>query len=516
MSKTKTGSNRSIFDMGMAGGIKKATDDNMERIRRTNEHLFKSNNAGNVQNAAAVVKTETPTAETDTSLLGQAKKTTEKWGGDIFNYDIQGAIQGYDSNLAKYNNPATSQEEKAAINAIYGGDITTWDNKNAYTQYMNDYNEVTYVNSLKDALTAKMEAAEEAERKKVQYADTRRMLMEKYLPDTLQAQGLANTGYVADTLLRMENNYNQYALGAMNERAQTEQDAMKEYQTSLQAYKQQQAQTAYEKFLLDEENKQTTKNTLMESIYAGADLDYIMTQAKDAGLSDKDIADLTTQHNKILANNQAELKTVYIDAIRNMSDTEQSYVMEDMRQDIEEGNLAKDDFDELMQQLASKVGGSAEQFKYNNKWYTYDSTEGTVSEYQSKFGALAGDGFYESNDGKLSRTLIATSANGNEKFRVDPNFRKFIWAEGDKAEVEFNGEDYSVKVGSLTLEEDVPFFKELLGLSTNEDLIPQTVFMYQDNIYIVSDLKHSRSGEYQIYKLTNTDDLVADIKAVRG
>lgn len=508
MSKTKTGSNRSIFDMGVAGVVKKATGDYKERTRSANERLFKSNTGGTGGG--------TDTGGSDASTLGQAKTTTGKWGGDVFNYDIQGSIQGYDSNLAKYNDAATTQEEKDAINAIYNGDITKWDNKNAYTLYMNDLNEATYVNSLNDALAKQMEAAEEAERKKVQYAEIRRMLMEKYLPDTLQAQGLANTGYVADTLLKMENNYNQYALGAMNERAQTEQDAMQEYQTALQTYKQKQAQTAYEKFLLDEENRQSTKNTLMESIYAGADLDYIMTQAKDAGLSDKDIADLTTQHNKILANNQAELKNVYIDAIRNMSDTEQSYVIEDMRQDLEEGNLTKPDFDELMQQLASKVGGSTEQFKYNNKWYTYDSTEGTVSEYQSKFGALAGDGFYESNDGKLSRTLIATSDNGNEKFRVDPNFKKFVWSEGDKAKVEFDGENYRVKVGSLTLEEDVPFFKELLGLSTNEDLKPQTVFMYKDNIYIVSDLKHSRSGEYQIYKLTGTDDLVADIKAARG
>ena len=140
-----------------------------------------------------------------TSLLAQTEDKKKKWGGDIYNYDINGVIKGYDSAFAEYNAEGTSQERKDAINALYGGDITKWDNKNAYTAYMDDLNEVKYIDSLNKAYTASMDAAKDAEQRKTQYVDTRRMLMQKYLPDTLQAQGLANTGYVADTLLKAEN-----------------------------------------------------------------------------------------------------------------------------------------------------------------------------------------------------------------------------------------------------------------------------------------------------------------------
>lgn len=184
-----------------------------------------------------------------TSLLEQTNTKKQKWGGDPHSFDIKGTIKSYDTNLAKYNDVNTSQAEKDAINKQYGGDITKWDNKTAYDDYMADLKYIDYVDNLNEGHNAVVNSARNTESQKMQYADTRRQLMQKYLPETLMAQGVANTGYTADALLKAENNYNQYVLGAMNERAATEQDAMQSYRDALGQFKQEQSEEAYGKFL---------------------------------------------------------------------------------------------------------------------------------------------------------------------------------------------------------------------------------------------------------------------------
>lgn len=230
-----------------------------------------------------------------TSLIDQNEALKKKWGGDTLNYDINGAIKGYDANLAKYNDAATSQAEKDKINAIYGGDITTWDNKNAYANYMSDLSYIQSVDALNNAYTGAVDKAKQSESRAMQYADTRRQLMQKYLPETLMAQGVAHTGYTADALLKAENNYNQYVLGAMGDRAAAEQDAFQSYQDALQGYKTQKAQNDYQVFLnrqAQDEQSKATYAQFIASIDEGADMDSLMEQAKNAGLSASQIADL--------------------------------------------------------------------------------------------------------------------------------------------------------------------------------------------------------------------------------
>ena len=351
-----------------------------------------------------------------TSLLAQTEDKKKKWGGDIYNYDINGVIKGYDSAFAEYNAEGTSQERKDAINALYGGDITKWDNKNAYTAYMDDLNEVKYIDSLNKAYTASMDAAKDAEQRKTQYVDTRRMLMQKYLPDTLQAQGLANTGYVADTLLKAENNYNQHLLGAMNDRAQTEQNAMQAYQDSLQSYKQQQANTAYERFMQDQAKKETEEKeaaakaeanaetnkqnyaTFIGAIDEGADINAVVKQAEILGLPTTMIDDLKAYEAAEKAKVQEELYNAYLDNL-------DALTYEEIESAERNGLLAKPQADALRGKIAegiTKTGatfnddGSALEAKegdnfsvtYNGKKYRVENggevTDNRIKKYAAK------------------------------------------------------------------------------------------------------------------------------------
>ena len=160
----------------------------------------------------------------NTSISAQVDERKKKWGGDIYSFDAY-------ANKDKYQD--------------YGF--------NSVEDYMASYNnDMDYVTRFDTATLAKQEAEEAArktESQQLQYADTRRQLMEKYIPETLLAQGIANTGYTADALLKAENNYNQYATNAMNTRAETEQNILKDYQTTLKNMQKDYADTAYKNFL---------------------------------------------------------------------------------------------------------------------------------------------------------------------------------------------------------------------------------------------------------------------------
>lgn len=153
----------------------------------------------------------TSVGASDTSLLGQAKSLNEKYGGNILSYDTSNmttdALRGYNSDLFKYQNIM-------AYNA---------------------------------ATDAAKKSATEAE----SYANTRRMLMQKYIPDTMKAMGLSGTGASANALLQMDNAYNGYALNAKSQAAQAEQNALQEYQNALATY----TQNANEEKLLQKQTE---------------------------------------------------------------------------------------------------------------------------------------------------------------------------------------------------------------------------------------------------------------------
>ena len=216
----------------------------------------------------------TGTQSKGTSLLEQTDKKKKKWGGDSTNFDIQGAVKNFDSNLAEYNTEGTTYARKSEINAMYGGDITKFGSgDDVYKAYNDDMQYINKIDSLNAGYQGTVKAAEQAEQKQLQYADTRRQLMEKYLPETLMAQGVANTGYTADALLKAENNYNQYVLGAMGEKAATEQNALKDYQQALGTYKAEQADKAYSDFLAKQEQAKTAEQEAKDyqsTLYNGA------------------------------------------------------------------------------------------------------------------------------------------------------------------------------------------------------------------------------------------------------
>ena len=382
----------------------------------------------------------------DTSLLAQTEDIKKKYGGDPYKYDIKGAIKNYDANLAKYNDVATSQQDKDAINAQYGGDITKWNNDTAYGDYQADLKYYDYVGNLNNSYNAMVDSARNAESEKMQYADTRRQLMQKYLPETLMAQGVANTGYTADALLKAENNYNQYVLGAMNDRAATEQDAMQSYRDALGQFKQEQSEEAYQRFLQSEEDKKAKESEqagLFSTVDTMVEEGYI-TSLKDA---------------------LAKLKAYGAD-------------------------------DATMQKFSdyweARLPSAEETAEIETKKVAGDDATGNIATFT-----------YNDRDG-YSGSLVATSANGDDVLRVDPNFGDFDFdKDGDEGNVEFDGTKYKIAVSSVQNRSFLEKAKEILGDNYNK---PHAMFMYNGEIYMVSDKKYG-SGEYKIYLMKGTGKL---------
>lgn len=230
------------------------------------------------------------------SLLDQNEELKKKWGGDTLNYDIKSAISGYQPALKEWNDATTTAERKAEISSIYG-DITKWDNETAYDDYMSDVNYIRNIDALNTSATGAMDAAKQAESRAMQYADTRRQLMQKYIPETLLAQGMANTGYTAQALLDAENKYNQYVHGAMSNRATAEQDTMQAYQDALRTYKADRDEKAYERFLQREETENTLKMLGIEMVDSGDTPDKIANYLKVQGASQKTIDEVVSYYN---------------------------------------------------------------------------------------------------------------------------------------------------------------------------------------------------------------------------
>lgn len=150
---------------------------------------------------------DTPEGMANDAMSGwrtQAKAMNDKYKtnegdayGDILNYGNSDAFKGlsvdkqnqYYTDLANYN---------ALANTIAGYDA--------------DY----------------LREAEEAKRAE-EYANNRRSLIEKYMPETLAAMGYANTGLAGDALLKMNNAYDNYIIQAQDKAARNQNDLMSAY-----------------------------------------------------------------------------------------------------------------------------------------------------------------------------------------------------------------------------------------------------------------------------------------------
>ena len=119
----------------------------------------------------------------------------------------------------------------------YGYDILNFGNSdafkaldvNAQNQYYTDLN--NYNALYNTVANYDYGYAQEAEKAKAaeEYANVRRSLLEKYMPETLAAMGYANTGLAGDALLKMNNAYDNYIIQAQEKAAQNQSDLMSAY-----------------------------------------------------------------------------------------------------------------------------------------------------------------------------------------------------------------------------------------------------------------------------------------------
>ena len=110
------------------------------------------------------------------------------------------------------------------------------DNAEDRKKYFEDYG---LFNTIYSAV-ANYDAEALAEQKKAQeaeeYANTRRLLMERYLPEMIRSMGYANTGLAADALTGINASYDNYALNARETAAANTNAAMSRYQQAIADY----------------------------------------------------------------------------------------------------------------------------------------------------------------------------------------------------------------------------------------------------------------------------------------
>lgn len=323
----------------------------------------------------------TGTQSKGTSLLEQTEEKKKKWGGDSANFDIQGAVKSFDSNLAEYNTEGTTAERKSEINSMYGGDITKFaSGDDVYKAYNDDMQYINKIDSLNAGYESTVKAAEQAEQRQLQYADTRRQLMQKYLPETLMAQGVANTGYTADALLKAENNYNQYVLGAMGEKAATEQNALKDYQQALGTYKAEQADKAYSEFLANNDKQNSLYTSALATIEdSGADVskEYVMQTLQANGATPETISKVEAYYDSAKANVQTDLVKEYEAAI-----ADGSIKASDIKKSLKTGAITDDQATTLLNEISNKGMYSSSKAKLDGEL----NKDGDGKNIKVKFG----------------------------------------------------------------------------------------------------------------------------------
>ena len=477
-----------------------------------------------------------------TSILDQrnSKATSEKWGGDIFTYNIANAMNEYDTDLAKYNTSKTkatnitnelkntdlTEDEKKSLNGElaglnetmstlnnkYDGDITKYDINTLYSDYTKDLQYVNYVDSLENAKNSTINQARKDETQKIQYADTRNALMQKYIPETLMAQGIANTGYTADALLKAENKYNQYVIDAISERSKLETDAMQKYQDAAAEFKLAQDEQAYNEFLAKQEKAKaeeeeqramyTTMIDLIDTGYISAEknaaipYDAAIARLKAAGASEETIQNFTKYFDKVFGTTNGKGGDN-----GNSSTPPKDPVIEDAP--IEEGQAKQHTF-------------SVNNNVYSGGYVPYNHTY----EQKGNSGAFIKQ---TQDDGSVvyAGPLVATAKNTSDSLRVDPKMSSFNWdkieggtaGEGSNAasgKFDYNGTTYKVEIEMPCMNEE---FSNKAKMILGDGYLDHSVFMYNNKIYLVGTSKYN-NGAYQIWALKDDDDLADDILKV--
>lgn len=338
-----------------------------------------------------------------TSLNEQNEKNKRKWGGDTINFDINTAVNGFDANKAEYNAAETSAARKAQINALYGGNIMNYNSgADVYADWNRDVKSINTIDGYNAALEESKKIAQDTESRKLQYADTRRQLMEKYIPETLMAQGIANTGYTADALLKAENNYNQYALGAMSERANAEQNALQSYQDAVRDFKAKQSEQAYTDFLKQQEREnqqQQTESALysnaIDAIENDASKEYTLEYLKANGASQETIDQVTKYYDDKVARTQKDLYNKLFNELDNLTYDEIDRLEREGSLSTDLAKKLREDLGEGVERLAKKAvvtdkfwASGLKGKKGDNFWISYDGKDYPVQNGGPQTGAI--------------------------------------------------------------------------------------------------------------------------------
>lgn len=351
-------------------------------------------------------------ATNNTSLLTQKDETVNKWAqknphgmtnvnSNIYNFDINKEKENY---LRYGYNSADDM----------------------YNAYNNDLNFVRRIDELDVAKQEQMDAAKKAESQKLQYVDTRRQLMEKYIPETLLAQGVANTGYTADALLKAENNYNQFAHGAMTERANTEQNALKDYQDAYALAQKERDQTAYENFVNANEKQTALYNDAIGYI-KDASSEWTMDELKalltENGANEDTIAKVEKYYDNVKAE---EIGTTQNDLVEAYLKDYNAITVKDIKRNVDEGVL---------------TGEQAEKI-WNTVGEDFKKTEASFNDDGSNMRGKVGDNFSVTYEGTTYRVQVGEVITSGI---IKEYVKHMGW--GNKTIFAYNGELY-IKDGS--------------------------------------------------------------------
>ena len=197
--------------------------------------------------------------------------------------------EGYESLYAPtdMSNDAMSgwRGKLTAFNDAYGGDIRGFENGDKfkdlsegerfkyYTDLSNFESLYGTVSGYDNEWTQKQKEQKQAE----EYVNTRRMLMEKYMPETLAAMGYANTGLAGDAVLKAQNQYENYLIDTRNEIAGEQSDILGKYRDQALTYDenvrqhqelQHEAYSAYYDQIM--KGTRLNKNELNQAVASGA------------------------------------------------------------------------------------------------------------------------------------------------------------------------------------------------------------------------------------------------------
>ena len=128
------------------------------------------------------------------------------------------------------------------LNNTWGGDILGYQNTDAFkglnsSQQNQYYNDRTYFNDLYGNVSAYDSEWNQNQanlKREQEYANTRKMLMQRYMPETLARMGYANTGAAGDAMMKLNNTYDNYAMNAQNNALNNEANIFSQYNNVLQ------------------------------------------------------------------------------------------------------------------------------------------------------------------------------------------------------------------------------------------------------------------------------------------